>query len=131
MVKDRTAARALTQPGAIVISATTIARIRNRETDYTLLAELDAAGDLVLIGHDLNAWLTGRGEDLFGRADENEYLYRVAAAQLPRVCELLGVPTSKLLDGVRVLLAPHGLGASGAWKAWLMAFGVPYDFAVR
>ena len=108
-----------------------IVRIREGGTHYTLSATIDAAGDLVLAGHDLSAWLKDHGERMFGRADEYEYYYRVAAAQLPRVCERLGVPRRNLLGAIRALLAPHGITASTAWKAWLQAAGIPYDFTVR
>ena len=34
------------------------------------------------------------------------------------------------LARIRELLAPHGISASIAWKSWLEANRIPYDFSV-
>ncbi|HET7504820.1 MAG TPA: hypothetical protein VFK02_27545 [Kofleriaceae bacterium] len=60
--------------------------------------------------------------------DEYEYFYVVKAGDVARVS--LGADLPHLLGRVRDHLAPHGITASTAWKTWLSAHGIPYDFTV-
>jgi hypothetical protein len=106
--------------------AVVIVQVRTAETRYTLFATLAPSGDLVLSGHDDSP----RIEASFG-CEEYEYFYRVRAAAVPLVCERLGVARRALLDGIRGLLARHGIVASSEWRKWLEANGVVYEFSVR
>lgn len=102
-----------------------VVELRRDRLDYSLIAEITDDGDLVVSGYDRSSWLAeqiGRGE--------YEYFYTVKAKHVPRVCELLGVSEAGLLAAVRELLAPHGIAASTAWRAWLQANDVAWVFSV-
>jgi len=103
-----------------------IVQIRDGKTSYALYADLRGNGDVVVAGHDLTRWQA----DSYG-GDEYEYFYTVRAHAVPRLCELLAVGRAGVLEGIQGLLAPHGAAASTAWRAWLQAHDVPYEFAVR
>jgi hypothetical protein len=100
---------------------------RGNGIHYTLSAEIHTNGDLVLEGHDLSAWL----EESLGR-DEYEYRYTVRASDVPRVRALVGADSeAELLERIKELIAPNGISASKAWKAWLRGHHIPYAFGVR
>lgn len=103
-----------------------IVQIRDEKASYALYADLRPSGDLVVAGHDLTRW---RAESFGG--DEYEYFYTVRTAAVARLCEQLGVERAGLLDALHALLSPHGVSASTAWRAWLQAHDVAYEFAVR
>lgn len=88
-----------------------IVQIRDGKTSYALYADRRGNGDVVIAGHD--------------------HFYTVRAAAVPRLCGELGVEPAGVLDGIRALLEPHGVAASAAWRAWLQAHDVAYEFAVR
>jgi hypothetical protein len=101
-----------------------IVDIRDGKTSFALYADLSRDGDLVIAGRD-------HKPELDAGADAYEYLYTVGADAVPRVCELLGVDDGSLLDGVLLLLAPHGVAASAHWRSWLNRHQVPYGFSLR
>jgi hypothetical protein len=103
-----------------------IVQIRDGKTSYALYADRRGNGDVVIAGHDLTRW---QADGYAG--DEYEYFYTVRAPAVPRLCAELGVEPAGVLDGIRALLAPHGITASTAWRAWLQAHDVAYEFAVR
>lgn len=103
-----------------------IVDIRDGKTSFALYADLSRDGDLVIAGRDHKP-----GLDAQAGTDAYEYLYTVGADAVPRVCELLGVDAGSLLDGVQLLLAPHGVAASAHWRSWLNHHQVPYAFSLR
>jgi hypothetical protein len=102
-----------------------IVKIRDERTNYVLNGSVNQGGDLVLAGSDLSPSI----KEMFD-TDEYEYFYVVKAHEVKRVCAALGADAAGLLERVRDQLAPHGITASTAWKAWLTAHGIPYEFSV-
>ena len=102
----------------------TIVEVRDERTNYQLTAQL-RDGELVLAASDMSAWI----EAAMG-TEEYEYFYVIKAADMGRVRALLGTTDEEVLARIRELLAPHGISASTAWKSWLEANRIPYDFSV-
>lgn len=102
-----------------------IVEVRSDQTNYMLSASRNREGDLLVSGSDLSPWVTERFS-----TDEYEYFYVVKAPDVVAVCAALGATEDDLLDRLRALLAPHGIGASTQWKAWLTAQKIPFEFSV-
>jgi hypothetical protein len=102
-----------------------IVEVRSGRTNYVLTASRNREGDLLVSGADLSPWV----KEMFS-TDEYEYFYLVKAPDVGRVCAALGATEDDLFDRIRALLAPHQTEASGQWKAWLTAQGIPFEFSV-
>jgi hypothetical protein len=102
-----------------------IVEVRSGRTNYVLTASRNREGDLLVSGSDLSPWV----KEMFS-TDEYEYFYVVKAPEVARVCAALGATEDDLIDRMRALLEPHGTQASGQWKAWLTAQGIPFEFSV-
>jgi hypothetical protein len=102
-----------------------IVEVRSGRTNYVLTASRNRDGDLVVSGSDLSPSV----QEMFS-TDEYEYFYVVKAPDVARVCAALGATEDNLFDRMAALLAPHGTDASGQWKAWLTAQGIPFEFSV-
>jgi len=103
-----------------------IVEIRDGHTDRSVLADVTVEGDLLLGGSGSSSWLAAQT----GRS-QYAYFYMVKAKRVPQVCALLGVTEDELLPAMRALLAPHGIGASALWRAWLQANDVAWVFWVQ
>jgi hypothetical protein len=96
-----------------------IVQAREGHASCSLSADLRPSGDLAVTGHDLSV------------ERDSEYVYTIRAAAVPRLCERLDVEAGELVDGLRRLLAPHGVAAGTMWRTWLKAHDVPYELTIR
>jgi hypothetical protein len=116
-----------------------------KDTNYALRASMKD-GALQLEGHDLSP-----GLEAFSGRDEYECWYTVAAADVPRVEAALldeaetarpdartDAETRRRAHGADAVLfellrqrfaVPHGISASTAFREWLVAHAIPYEFS--